>query len=133
VNHDRSENKKLGLRMGLIPILDPNILLRRLPPSFTMLMVATIISLKVFTVISTYLIVIMYRLRTETNPISNTLGITPYMLSSATIVSLATYVSFKRVSKEKTFPLLFGIFLMTLFDAANYATVGFSAFLLHSS
>ncbi len=111
-----------GPKQSIPIILDPNLLLSKLPLNFTKTMVSITIGLRAFTVISTYLMVVLYRVAIENNPIPNNLGIVPYMFSSATIVCLAIWVLYRRAPRDVTFPLLFGLFLVTVMDAAMDAT-----------
>ena len=102
--------------------LDINQLRLRLPKSFTKVMLVTTITLKAFTVISTYLMVVLYRVASEMNPISNMFGVNGYMLFSATIVCFVICILYRKGPRDVAFPLLFGLFLMALFDASIDAT-----------
>jgi hypothetical protein len=80
-------------------------------------MTGSILSLKAFTVIATYLIVIVYHLGQELNPISNYLGVTPYMLSSAVAVCIGSFAVYRWGPKTVAFLLLYGLFVVTVADA----------------
>jgi hypothetical protein len=92
-----------------------------LPSYFTRLILGITFASKTFTVISTFLIVPAYHLGVETNQLTNlvgnAMGLTAYMLTSAILVCLGAYMLYKRGPREIAFPFIFGLFLLTLFDA----------------
>ncbi|MDA4130038.1 MAG: hypothetical protein OK457_04655 [Thaumarchaeota archaeon] len=103
--------------------LDPRALLHKLPENFTKMILLATITCKAITVIFTFFVVVLYQLGQETNPISNHFGIMPYMISSASIFCAVSYILYRKVDREIVFPLLFGIFLYTLFDMSADVTV----------